>query len=117
MKQLLKRILIQLFNWLNTLKWYQWCQKNSIYAHLIGGFILAQQVIPLALKYQFRIAIVISLIISSGLFFLKEYLDTIKPNPTGFDLEDIKVDYIGWVVGTWFGIMVYGIIKLISISL
>lgn len=117
MKQLLKKLLGIVYSYLGKQKWYQWCQENDIYAHLIGGFILTLLTILYCFLWGFKVAFIVSLLGSSLLFFCKELGDMIKPNPTGFDWNDIKADYAGWIIGTWFSFVVYGIIKLISISL
>jgi len=50
------------------------------------------------------------LLISSLIFVGKEYYDTVKKNPTGFDKADLFVDYLGFGIGFGAAGFIHGII-------
>lgn len=67
--------------------------KYDKISHFIGGFIMG----ILGLEWE----------PSVGLFVVKECFDTVKKNPTGFDIADVVAGVGGWCVGHW----VRGLIK------
>jgi VanZ family protein len=50
-------------------------------------------IFPLVLPFY------MSFIVSSVIFILKEVYDIFKPKPSGFDLQDLIVDYVGLIIG------------------
>ena len=78
---------------------YNFCGRYDTYSHLLGGALLALQAI-IPYKWYYASTLILSWLISSLFFFGKEYIDTIKKNPTGFSWRDIRNGYIGWAVST-----------------
>lgn len=87
--------------WLiNQLKtFYNFCGKYDTYSHRIGGGLLALQSM-INYKWSYVFTLLLSLVISTLFFFGKEYIDTIKKNPTGWSWRDIVNGYKGWIVIT-----------------
>lgn len=52
------------------------------------------------------------LLASTLIFVGKEYYDTVKKNPTGFDKADLFVDYFGFGIGFGGAGFIHGIITI-----
>ena len=101
--------------WNKLKEFYNFCGKYDGYAHLIGGFILSiQMLVYVFIGTDVSLSVGVSLLTSSLLFFLKEYVDCIKINPTGWSWRDIFNGYLGWFVGTWVCSIIIVIIHYIQ---
>lgn len=104
----------KIIDYISKQKWYQWCMTHDKLAHLIGGFILSLVYLPLIIFFAPELAVGISLLFCSILFFGKEFFDKYKPNPTGFDTIDIFAGFIGWGIGTWISALIQILILIIK---
>ena len=75
---------------------------NSNFKHLLIGAFLGTLLLPLYQIIGFNPAFVASFLFASAWFFGKEIKDM---KTTGFDWNDIIIDYIGWVAGTVWAII------------
>ena len=84
--------------WNKIVAFYNFCGKYDKWSHRIGGGIFA--LIQLIHTSTIWISYLISFLTASSLFFLKEYIDCHRKNPTGFSWRDIRNGYIGWAMST-----------------
>lgn len=84
---------------------------NDKIKHIIVGGVAGIATLPLAFITGFANAFVAVFLLSSVVFFWKEYLDTIKPNPTGFDKVDLVADYMGLFIGYVVAFIIYALIR------
>ena len=97
--------------WLiNQLKtFYNFCGKYDTYSHRIGGGLLGL-ISLINFHKPFVFSLLVSFLVASLLFFLKEFIDCVKQNPTGWSWRDIKNGYIGWITITLIIILIKYII-------
>ena len=84
---------------------------NDKTKHVICGSVAGIATLPLAFLVGFVNAFVAVFLIATVVFFGKEYYDTIKPKPTGFDKRDLISDYMGLFIGYVFSFIIYALIK------
>ena len=72
---------------------------NDKTKHVIIGAIFGVLSLPLSLLIGMANSYAAMAVIATFVFFTKEWYDTIKPMPTGFDKMDLVADYLGLAVG------------------
>lgn len=74
--------------------------------HFIVGFIVTLPDIPFSFLWYLDNVILCNFLLASFVFISKEIIDKYKTKPTGFDVNDLFADYLGWFVGTLFSTMI-----------
>ena len=95
----MKNIIAAISTFLDSLPPYRWCKENSAEAHILLSIVLSISFSVARVWLPWQLAIAVSLLFCSTFYFGKEYFDQYRPNGTGFDWGDIKIDYVAWVVG------------------
>ena len=85
---------------------------NDKTQHIIVAAIFGVMSLPLSLVIGFTMALVSVFVVSTVLFLGKEYYDTIKPKPTGFDKVDMTVDYLGLAAGFIIAFIIHTVIQI-----
>jgi len=85
---------------------------NDKTKHVIVAAIFGTMSLPLSLVIGFRMALVSVFVVSTVAFLGKEYYDTIKPKPTGFDKVDLTADYMGLSAGFIISFIIHTAIQI-----
>lgn len=111
----MKTLLFKSIDILNivVVKWI--CRGSAKSAHALLAALLGTQMwLWLTVLENEFVAFGLNFLISSVLFLGKEFVDAIKPNPTGFDKSDLAIDYISWFTGTVLISLIWEIVEFYS---
>jgi hypothetical protein len=87
----------------------EWCYANSVKAHIIGSTILSFTMWFFYPFVSIFMAVLLSLLLSSLIFFAKELVDKYGKRKTGFSWVDLFVNYLSWGISTWAQLWAFGI--------
>jgi len=88
---------------------------NDKTQHVIVAAIFGVLSLPLSLVIGFTMALVSVFVVSTVAFLGKEYYDTIKPKPTGFDKVDLTADYMGLAAGFIIAFIIHTAIQILNL--
>ena len=88
---------------------------NDKIKHFIVGSCFGLLTLPISHFLGLWWALLITLVLGTIIFILKEINDVYKPNPTGFDKADLQADYLGWIAGAILSFFIHGIIQIFAI--
>ena len=88
---------------------------NDKTKHVIIGAIFGVLSLPLSLLIGMANSYAAIAVIATFVFIMKEWYDTIKPTPTGFDKMDLVADYIGLFAGFILTFFIWGLIQISKI--
>ena len=88
---------------------------NDKTKHVIIGAIFGVLSLPLSLLIGMADSTVAMSVIATLVFLTKEWYDTIKPMPTGFDKMDLVADYLGLFAGFILTFFIWGLIQISKI--